>query len=329
MKKTLAICLIASILATSLTGCGKSDEELKREAEFAAFQQAQVVAAEQAQLEAEAQKEAAEQKAIDDKELVEIVAELKKGDPLVRDAYYGYNEKGDRVLHVIRDNPPQPQQPQYDQSGQPVIINNQPAASSGSSESIWPVVAGIGGGMLLANAINNSGGYDRYRNSHQSYGSRNYDDDYSYRRERTKVVNQYNTTVYTNKRTAQAYKYPNSNTANRVIGEQKASKSVVPSSSTYGNAKQVPGPTSRPLSQPSAKPLTKPDAYKPKVEPAKPATSAAKPASNSYWGSTQKSSPSTSSSSSSSSSSFKASSSKPSSYSRSSSSSSRSSSSRR
>lgn len=187
MNKTLIALLISSVV---LAGCGKSDEEIRQE------QAAQAAALEQiAQQNAKAQQEA------DELELAGVVAELKKGDPLIKDAYYGYNEKGDRVLHVVRENPPEPvqaQAPQYQQgaNGQPVIINNQPAqqASSGVSESVWPLLAGAGAGMLLANAMNSSGGYNNYQQSHRPY-SNNYYSDNDYRRERTKVVNNYHTTV--------------------------------------------------------------------------------------------------------------------------------------
>lgn len=310
MKKTLIACLIASIVATSLTGCGKSDEELKKEADLAAYHQMLLDQEQKKQEEAEADKLAAEQAAADEKELNGVIAELKKGDPLIKDAYYGYNEKGDRVLHVIRDNPPQPAQPQYQQgaNGQPVIINNQPAqaASSGSSESIWPVVAGIGGGMLLANAINNAGGMDRYRDYHQPYSSRNWDNDYDYRRNRTTVVNQYHTTNITNVKTA--YKNPNSPAAKAFATQTGYTPpKVAPSAGSYTQAKQLSSPAARQSTQtqvaqpkPAAKPLTNPqvNSYwsQPKTQPAAQPKPAAQ--GNSYWGSNTKASPSSSSSSS-------------------------------
>lgn len=185
MHKSFIALMIAAVV---LTGCGKSDEEIRQEQ-----------AAQAAQLELIAQQNAKQQQEADDLELAGVIAELKKGDPLIKDAYYGYNEKGDRVLHVVRDNPPQPvQQPQYQQgaNGQPVIINNQPAqqASGGVSESIWPLAAGVGAGMLLANAMNSGGGYNNYQQSHRPYSNSYYSDN-DYRRERVKVVNNYHTTV--------------------------------------------------------------------------------------------------------------------------------------
>ena len=186
MNKTIIALMIASI---ALAGCGKSDEEIRQEQ-----------AAQAAQLELIAAQNAKQQQEADELELAGVIAELKKGDPLIKDAYYGYNEKGDRVLHVVRDNPPEPVQAQapYQQgaNGQPVIINNQPAqqAASGVSESVWPLLAGAGAGMLLAQAMNSSGGYNNYQQSHRPYSNSYYSDN-DYRRERVKVVNNYKTVV--------------------------------------------------------------------------------------------------------------------------------------
>lgn len=310
MKKTLIALMITSILATSLTGCGKSDEQLRMEAQAAAFQKLQADQEQAKQEEAEAEKLAAEQAAADDKELAGVITELKKGDPLVRDAYYGFNEKGDRVLHVVRDNPPQPvqpQQPQYQQgaNGQPVIINNQPAqaASSGVSETIWPLVAGAGAGMLLANAMNSSGGYDRYRDSHQGYSNRYYNDDNDYRRERTTVVNQYHTTNVRNVK--QVYKNPESPAA-KAYQAQTGYKPAKVAPSAYTQTRTLASPANRqvaqyqqPKQQVAAKPLTNPqvNSYwneKPKAQPVQ-QVQQPKPAAqtNSYWGSSAKASTTT------------------------------------
>lgn len=191
MNKTLIALLISSVV---LAGCGKSDSEIAAEK-----------AAQAERLEQIAQQNAKQQQEADELELAGVIAELKKGDPLIKDAYYGYNEKGDRVLHVVRDNPVQPQAPQqqyaqpYQQGAngqQPVIINNQPAqqAASGVSESVWPLLAGAGAGMLLAQAMNSGGGYNSYQQNHRPY-SNNYYNDNDYRRERSTVVNNYRTNV--------------------------------------------------------------------------------------------------------------------------------------
>lgn len=296
MKKTLIALMITSILASSLTGCGKSDEQLRMEAQAAAFQKLQADQ-EQAKLEeAEAEKLAAEQAAADDKELAGVITELKKGDPLVRDAYYGFNEKGDRVLHVVRDNPPQPvqpQQPQYQQgaNGQPVIINNQPAqaASSGISETIWPLVAGAGAGMLLANAMNSSGGFDRYRDSHQGYSNRYYNDDNDYRRQRTTVVNQYHTTNVRNVKAV--YKNPESPAA-KAYQAQTGYKPRVVAPSAYNQPKTAASPTgyqqrserSAVYQQQQTKQLDRQVAAKPMTNPQV----------NSYWNEKPKAQPATS-----------------------------------
>lgn len=187
MKKSLIAILVAS---TILAGCGESDSE-----------KAARIAQEQAIAEQVAQEEAAKQQAAEEEELRKIVAELKKGDPLVKDAYFGFNEKGERTLHVVRDNPPQataastPAAP-----GQPIVINQAPAASSGISESVWPLAAGLGAGMLLANAMNSNGGYNNYSHNHRPYSSNNYDNYDNYNRSRTTVINNYHTTTIKNVR---------------------------------------------------------------------------------------------------------------------------------
>lgn len=234
MKKTLIATLIASVV---LAGCGPSADEIA--AQKAADQKAwlEQFQAQQAAEEADLNKQMAEKKNAEDAELAGIVTELKKGDPAIKDAYYGYNDKGERTLHVVRDETKdQSQQTQqgYQQgaNGQPVIINNQPAqtASSGVSETVWPLLAGAGAGMLLANAMNSSGGFSNYSQNHRPY-SNNYYNDSDYRRERTKVVNNYRTVVV--KETRDSYrksptyqqKYP---TQYQGFQQQKAKPAVKP-----------------------------------------------------------------------------------------------------
>lgn len=293
MKKTLIATIIASVV---LAGCGPSDSEIA--AQKAADQKAwlEQFQAQQAQEEADLNKQVAETKAAEDAELAGIVTELKKGDPAIKDAYYGYNDKGERTLHVVRDETKdQNQQAQqgYQQgaNGQPVIINNQPAqqASSGVSESVWPLLAGAGAGMLLANAMNSGGGYNNYSQNHRPY-SNNYYNDSDYRRERTKVVNNYRTTVVKetrdNYRKSPTYqqKYP---TQYQGFQAQKAKPAV------KSNTGAVIGGSNQPKTQPT-KPAVKsnsgwggstPVSSKP-VQPV-----ASKPAikSNSGWGSSSSS----------------------------------------
>ncbi|MND22808.1 hypothetical protein D3C80_131940 [compost metagenome] len=267
MNKTFIALMVASIV---LTGCGKSDEEIRQEQ-----------LAQQAQLELIAQQNAKAQQEADDLELAGIITELKKGDPLVKDAYYGYNEKGERTLHVVRENPPQPvQQPQYQQgaNGQPVIINNtQPAASSGVSESVWPLLAGAGAGMMLANAINSGGGYNNYQQSHRPYSNSYYNDDSSYRRERTKVVNNYHTTVVQKTRqTVRANPTAYQNRLGSTQQFQSAPKPAVKPNTGAGFGQVQP----RAVQAPAVKPASSGWG-----SPSKPATApAVKPSSGGGWG---------------------------------------------
>lgn len=246
MNKTFIALMVASIV---LTGCGKSDEEIRQEQ-----------AAQAAQLELIAQQNAKAQQEADDLELAGVITELKKGDPLIKDAYYGYNEKGDRVLHVVRENPPEPvqAQPQYQQgaNGQPVIINNtQPAASSGVSESVWPLLAGAGAGMLLANAMNSGGGYNNYQQNHRPY-SNNYYSDNDYRRERTQVVNNYHTTVV--KQTRETVR---TNPTYQQQARQQAQQRPVVKPNTgasFGQTQPRTTPVQRPAVQQVQRPVVKP-----------------------------------------------------------------------
>lgn len=294
MKKSIIAMVVASVV---LTGCGPSDAELA--AQKAADQKAwlEQFQAQQAQEEADLNKQLAEKKNAEDAELAGIVAELKKGDPAIKDAYYGFNDKGERTLHVVRDeSKDQPQQAQqgYQQgaNGQPVIINNQPAqaASSGVSETVWPLLAGAGAGMLLANAMNSSGGFSNYSQNHRPY-SNNYYNDSDYRRERTRVVNNYRTVVV--KETRDTYrqsptyqqKYPKQYQGYQ---QQKAIKpntgSSINQSSSWAS-KPKPQPTAPKVtsnsgwgsSTPSRSSFSQPTQSKPKVS------------SNSGWGSSSSS----------------------------------------
>lgn len=118
-------------------------------------------------------------------ELKQIVAKLQEKDPNVVDAYYGY-QNGERVLHIVRRDD-QPQQ------------NAQ--ASSGLSESVWPLVAGVGAGMLLANAMNSSGGYHSYSKSYQPR-SYSYYDEKERRKRRNVATSAYTSTVMNNARSS-------------------------------------------------------------------------------------------------------------------------------
>lgn len=281
MKKSLIAILVAS---TILAGCGESDAE-----------KAARVAQEQAIAEQVAQEEAAKQQAAEDAELRDIVAQLKKGDPLVKDAYFGYNEKGERTLHIVRDNPPQtaaaaaPAAP-----GQPIVINQAPAASSGVSESIWPLAAGIGAGMLLANTINNNGGYSNYSNSHRPMGYNNYDNYDNYNRNRTTVINNYHTTTIKNVR-KDVYKTPT------YQARVKAAPSYQPTKTYTPNVKPAPqqqyrAATPQPKYAQPAKPIQTAMPPKPSTQKnnwnldmnksapkAATTTKTTKPAQQSYW----------------------------------------------
>lgn len=70
-----------------------------------------------------------------DTELANQLAELKKADPTVKDAYYGVDENGVKQLHVI----------------------TQKEGEEKSQDSMWPLVAGLAGGALIGSIMSNGG----------------------------------------------------------------------------------------------------------------------------------------------------------------------------
>lgn len=258
MKKSLIAILVAS---TILAGCGESDAE-----------KAARIAQEQAIAEQVAQEEAAKHQAAEEEELRKVVAELKKGDPFVKDAYYGYNEKGERTLHVMRETPPQaPAATAPAAPGQPIVINQAPAAQSGVSESIWPLAAGIGAGMLLANSMNQNGGYNNYAQNHRPMDYRNYDNYDNYNRNRTTVINNYHTTTIKNVR-KEVTKTPTYQARLKAAPvRQPLPKANVQYAPTPKPAQQVAQPNRIPQSSTTYQPRTQAQ-----TQPVKPAQTASK-----------------------------------------------------
>lgn len=88
------------------------------------------------------------QMAADNEDAQAALRELQAKDPSVKDVYYSVNEKGEKVLNVVREE-----------------------ADGTSSNSIWPMVGGAAlgalGGYALAKSMNQSGGYNQYQQQHQ------------------------------------------------------------------------------------------------------------------------------------------------------------------
>lgn len=101
----------------------------------------------QAAIDEEAKKQTMSDVSAEDVELKQKLIELQKVDPSVKDVYYSYDANGVKQLHVIKED------------------KSKPTAdgSPGLSESMWPLVAGLAGGALLANMIS-AGGSNNYAN---------------------------------------------------------------------------------------------------------------------------------------------------------------------
>lgn len=102
---------------------------------------------EQAYVDEQAGDATGKQLAADQVDLKATLTELQSKDPSVREVYYSVNEKGEKVLNVVREE-----------------------ADGTSSNSVWPMLAGAGlgalGGYALAKSINQSGGYQQYQRQH-------------------------------------------------------------------------------------------------------------------------------------------------------------------
>jgi len=102
---------------------------------------------EKAYVDEQASEATRKQMAADQEDAQAALRELQSKDPSVKDVYYSVNEKGEKVLNVVREE-----------------------ADGTSSNSIWPMVGGAAlgalGGYALAKSMNQSGGYQQYQQQH-------------------------------------------------------------------------------------------------------------------------------------------------------------------
>lgn len=149
MNKKVA--LIISALAITLSGC---EQEPPSQAEEQAFVDDQAGSAVRQQL------------AEDQKDLDATVKELQTKDPSVKDAYYSYSEKGEKVLHIVREE-----------------------ANGKNSDSVWPLVGGMAMGALtgyaMAQMMNSRGGYNNYQSSNRPMSQAHYDEEERRKRRNT------------------------------------------------------------------------------------------------------------------------------------------------
>lgn len=153
MKNNTLLALAATTAA--LTGCGNEDSPPKAPAPPPVPQVAPPVES-RAQLSAEST------------ELKAELARLQAADPSVKDLYYGVDEAGNRVLHVVRETP-----------------------NATAESSIWPLVGGMAIGALIGSMIS-SGGVNNYARQHPPTRTSSYYSREDERRQRNSTTARYN-----------------------------------------------------------------------------------------------------------------------------------------
>jgi hypothetical protein len=113
------------------------------------------------------------------------LAKLQAVDPTVKDVYYGLDENGERVLHVVKEE-------------------TNGASASSMSSTIWPLLGGMAAGAVIAKMVS-SGGVSNYASHYppartQSFYSR--DDE---RSERNRAYDSYRSRYQNQSQPKQAY----------------------------------------------------------------------------------------------------------------------------
>jgi hypothetical protein len=165
MSKKLIV--LAALAATALVGCDDGSPSAEEE---------------KAYVDDTAGSQTREQLAADEKDLADTLKELQSKDPTVKDVYFSYDENGNKVLHVVREE-----------------------ANGKNNDSVWPMVgaaaAGMAGGYLLAKAMNSSGGYQQYQQANRPLSTQHYDED-ERRKKRNYAGSAYNAALLNNNRSA-------------------------------------------------------------------------------------------------------------------------------
>ena len=158
--------IVAAAAAVMLTGCEQQDEPPSQQEE-AQYIEDQAAASTRQQL------------AADQADLKQTVEELRKKDPTVKDAYFTYNEKGEKELNIVREE-----------------------ANGGSSSSVWPLLAGAATGYAVASMMNSRGGYSGYAASNPPRSYQSYADEDDRRRRMNSSSAAYTSTMMNNNRSA-------------------------------------------------------------------------------------------------------------------------------
>lgn len=166
LKNTLGLA-VALGMATMLSGCEQTEDPA-------------VVAAETAADEAEIDSAARTKLAAEEAELKDELTKAQAKDPSIKDMYYGTDENGNKVLHVIRELPAEPGKPPQ------------------THDSAMPMMQGMLLGMLMSNMMNNNyGNYSRQYGGNGNYSSRSYNSSDA-RRQRNVATGGYSSAVRNN-----------------------------------------------------------------------------------------------------------------------------------
>lgn len=106
----------------------------------------------------------------DDAELKDELAKAQAKDPSIKDMYYGVDDEGNKVVHVVRE------------------VKDEKTGQMQSHDSSMPMLQGMVLGMLMSNMMNNNyGNYSRQYGGSGNYSSRMYNssESRSYRNQAT------------------------------------------------------------------------------------------------------------------------------------------------
>ncbi|TWH63915.1 hypothetical protein LX59_02979 [Azomonas agilis] len=190
--------MILAATAVSLTGCQNEDSPANTSTPSNSATSAET----RAQLSAEST------------ELKAELARLQAADPSVKDVYYGVDEAGNRVLHVVRDQ-----------------------GNEQSQSSIWPLVAGMAAGALIGHMIS-AGGVNNYARQNPPLRTNSYYSREDERRQRNMATSSYNNSLQQNAQRAATPVTPATGAASSTPVRPQASSAVQPSTGTSTTATQ-------------------------------------------------------------------------------------------
>jgi len=168
LKNTLGLAVALGLSTIFLAGCEPQDDP-------------EATPADEADIDSAARTKIASEEA----ELKEELTKAQEKDPSIKDMYYSADDDGNKVLHIVRELPPQQGQPPQ------------------SHDSAVPMMQGMVLGMLMSNMMN--GGYGNYARQYGgsgTYNSRSYNTSDA-RRQRNMATGSYSSAVRSS--TAKSY----------------------------------------------------------------------------------------------------------------------------